>query len=371
MEAHVNGHRLRAAHPDFFAALDAAIGAMPDARLRRIDLGKQGNFLAELAIPEGQHWLAWNNSSLEAVNPAEDRHIPLGRLLNRNGPRPEVRILNYRPGRRLTVLDQGGSRPRILKGFRRSRFQAVVAKYEQAHDALAGRGIQAPEIVEIDDRHCCLAMAYEAGAPLRLSTESMDDFHLIGECLAEFQSELTDGPLEEWASDDELDNLDRQRDRHTLAGLAPSEAWRELRERLASVQRSLPDKVVGLCHRDLHDKQFIRHPHFLTLLDFDLLCRADVTLDPANLLAHLRLRQLQRREDATPVSTHVCGKRLLEGLGNSRQAGFWARLRFYQATTFARLALLYTLRPQWDRLTPDLIAMGHRCLDDLRRAQAS
>jgi hypothetical protein len=65
----------------------------------------------------------------------------------------------------------------------------------------------------------------------------------------------------------------------------------------------------------------------------------------------------------------MCGAQLLEGLGRNDEAGFWERLRFYQASSFCRLALVYTLRPCWAALVPLLVRMGERSLDDLRRIQ--
>lgn len=365
----IGNERLRAIHPDFFTALDEGFGTHPDTCFHKLDIGRQGQLSAELTVSDRLHWVAWNGAGLQSLAPEQDRKIPLGKLLRRSGAPEDIHVLSYRPGRRLTILDRGTPKPRILKGFRKSHFNRSVEKYELAHTALSGRGVQTPEIVDVNRKYCCLVMVYEAGNPLQLSTESMDAFHLIGECLAGFQAVESPMALDEWHAEDELENLDRQSDRQTLLGLAPSNAWLELRERLGAVLQSLPQALTGLCHRDLHDKQFIQHSHYLTLLDFDLLCRANVAVDPANLLAHMRLRQLQGRLGATPVSTDVCGKRLLEGLARNGQAGFWEWLRFYQATTFARLALLYALRPAWADLTPDLITMGHRCLDDLRRVQ--
>ena len=145
--------------------------------------------------------------------------------------------------------------------------------------------------------------------------------------------------------------------------------WPGLRERLADAWARLPPSVVGLAHRDLYDKQFIQQVNHLAVLDFDLMSRADVTLDPANFLAHLTLRNLQDLPGATQRSIDAGGRKFLQGLERNEEPGFWERLRFYQATTFCRLALVYTVYPGWESLVPDLVTMGNRCLDDLNRIQ--
>jgi len=84
----VNSEFLRAVHPEFFAALDDAFSDHPDARLRRLDIGKQGGLQAELTVANRQQWVAWNGAGLKSLAPEQDRKIPLGRVLRRdNAPR--------------------------------------------------------------------------------------------------------------------------------------------------------------------------------------------------------------------------------------------------------------------------------------------
>ena len=129
--------------------------------------------------------------------------------------------------------------------------------------------------------------------------------------------------------------------------------------------------MLVLTHRDLHDRQLLVTGRGLALLDFDLLCRADATLDAANLLTHLSLRALQGVRGADETSVHACGRALLDGLDRSEEPGFWEKLRFYQATTYLRLALVYRLRPRWRRLCGDLVALGRQCVDELAEMVAT
>ncbi len=55
---------------------------------------------------------------------------------------------------------------------------------------------------------------------------------------------------------------------------------------------------------------------------------------------------------------------LIEGRGLSGGPQFLERLRLYQASTFLRLALLYSIRPRWAQLTPTLLAYARRSLED-------
>lgn len=358
----MNARQLERAFPSFFSELRDTPRAR-DAKLRRLLLPKEGKLQAELHMNGQQVWVRWNGTGLKPMSPDGDRRLPAARLLRKDG----VELISYRPRRRLVMLDRRFARPRVIKAFRANRFAPISEKYHEAQRALTGRGIRPPRILESDPHLACLVMTHDEGSTLQASIEFQDDFHLLGECLAQLQDHAAGVSLPTHGPDQELDVLDSQADKHELAGLSPGSDWQALRIHLQEARETLHEPQLGMCHRDLYDKQVIHHAHRLTLLDFDLLCHADVALDPANFLAHLRLRELQNVRGANIKSTHVCGKRLLDGLGRSKIPGFWESLRFYQATTFARLALLYALRPTWAHLPPALTKLGHRCLQDLQR----
>ena len=92
-----------------------------------------------------------------------------------------------------------------------------------------------------------------------------------------------------------------------------------------------------------------------------------MALDVANLLAHLELRMLQRLRGCTEESCAVLGEALLEGLGHQGDPEFSAALRFYQATTFLRLASVYAVRPRWAMLFGPLVDRARLCRRDLER----
>ena len=123
-----------------------------------------------------------------------------------------------------------------------------------------------------------------------------------------------------------------------------------------------------MAHRDLHDGQWLMSGDRPCLLDFDLLCRAEPELDPANFLAHLELRRMQHPTVISERDVAACGEAFLDGFGCGYASDRRARLAFYQAATFARLALVYQLRPRWSKLVDDLIARGRARLAVLEAA---
>lgn len=346
---------------------DSLLSAGPQDYLNKVEISREAELTYEMVLGRQRRWFRWQDGKPEEINIREDRKLPLASWYAGLPDQSDIEVLSFRPGKRLTLLDRRGHKPHVIKGFRVSRFAGMIARYELAHDALVGTAVRAPEIIEHDYQNASLIMACDDGDRLRLSYESGDVFHDIGEALRCFQDTPPGIISDRFESGDELAVLCKRAKRMADAGVAAPPGYEDLFVRLAHAQASIPDERMALSHRDLHDKQFVAHPNYLTLLDFDLLCSADNALDAANLLAHLVLRQLQSAQGATQTSIDRAGKKLISGLERNAEAGFWERLRFYQATTFGRLALVYSLRPRWTSLVPDLLAMSHRCLDDLEK----
>lgn len=335
----------------------------------KLEVMRGGEILAQLRDGPCPLWLSWDGARISELRPADDEDIPLSAVLRQRGEGDGLEVLNYRPRRRLVLLDRGGSGPRVIKGYRKGRAAPAFERYEAAYRTFSGRSIHAPEVMELIAPMESLVLAYEQGLPLDLSPASMDIFYRIGESLADFQLRDMDIKATMFSSADELDVIDRFAGKVTAVGLDLPADWARLRATLRAAEFNLPAMRTGLCHRDLYDKQFTFNGSDLTLFDFDLMCRADVALDPANFLAHMVLREFQGVNGATSAGIAMCGDQFLEGLGRNAEPGFWERLRFYQATTFCRLALVYTLRPRWAALIPQLIRMSERSLEDLRRIQ--
>jgi hypothetical protein len=81
-------------------------------------------------------------------------------------------------------------------------------------------------------------------------------------------------------------------------------------------------------------------------------------------VSHIKLREMQGLRDVNERSVDVLGRALLDGLERDEEPLFVQRLRFYEATTFLRLALVYALRRRWVHLCPDLMELARRCVDD-------
>ncbi len=333
----------------------------------RVDMTRKGAVHLELALAERRCWYGWENHELTELEAANDSKIPLAARLKDPSFAASTTLLSYRPGRRLTLVDHSGQKPRVLKGFRRGQIDRMARKYEVAYAAFSGCGVRAPEVIEHNSADETLAIVFKAGERLRLSADNMDLFHLVGEGLRDFQTHDALADESVFESKDELQVIDRHAARLAQVGGELPAQWQALRERLNDAWVKLPPAVIGLTHRDLHDKQFVQQADHLTLLDFDLMTRADVALDPANFLVHLALRDLQDLPGASQRSIDICGKKFLQGLARNEEPGFWERLRFYQASAFCRLALIYALRPRWADLMPNLTAIGNRCLDDMNR----
>lgn len=332
--------------------------------IHKVEISKKGDLQSELLDDGTPRWYDWvRNEPIErlAVN---DRKVPLASRLKDAKFSASTRILSYRPGKRLTLLDSSGNKAIIIKGFRPGRLEPMVARYETAHLAFSGHGINTPEVIEFDHKNQCLVTVCQPGERLHLSADTTDYFYQVGEALRGFQDFEPAANDSLFDSRAELEVIDQRAARLLMAVNKLPEDWADLRRRLELAWQQLPEPHFGLAHRDLHDKQFVQSANFLVLLDFDLMCKADVCLDPGNFLAHLVLRNLQGIQGATQRSIDACGKQLLLGLGRNEDPGFWNRLRFYQATSFCRLALLYSLRPAWQHLVPALLTMGNRCLDD-------
>jgi aminoglycoside phosphotransferase (APT) family kinase protein len=208
-------------------------------------------------------------------------------------------------------------------------------------------------------------MRHVSGHRPQIAATCVPDFRRMGRgtrTLQSFREGLED--LDDFNREQELAVLDERVRRLGLAGGAPPRGWRALRESIAEL-RSVPAAESVVAHRDLHDGQWLLEDDRACLLDFDLLCRAEPELDAANFLAHLELRRLQHPARVSEQDVAVCREAFLEGLGAADSADHRARLALYEATTFARLSLVYQLRPRWSGIVGDLIARARNSLAEL------
>jgi len=352
------------------AAVRAAVEGTIDGKVDRIDVDANGALHVTVAREIGWRWFRFEGEQLSEVSPISDVKIALARVLAED-PETRYRVLAYRPGRRLVVLTERQGETVVLKGYRAKRSRPAARAHQVAEAAGEGGGFVVAPLLDHDLETETLAFGFVRAERLALGPEGVPRFRAIGRALRRWQEAPVGSELSVFGPDDELGVLDRWAERTQLALDALPTGWARARERLDALRAGLPEEVLGLSHRDLHDGQFLDTRPVPTVLDFDLLCRADVALDPANLAAHLDLRVLQGIHGATPAAARDAAEALRAGIGDGRGEGFTRRLAFYQTTTYLRLALVYGLRPTWSHLTPDLLELAEARMQDLVRSSPS
>lgn len=329
--------------------------------IRRIEIDKKGGVTVE--IINASQWYDFSVFPPRVLDPMQDTAIPLSTLARER----RLKILAYRPRRRLVAAGRQDGIDVVLKGFRRGKGATQARKYRIAAAALDGSGTYAAKVLGISEKNDFLTMQREAGRRPTISTDRAEEFRLIGLGTRRLQMYREDlMALDTFGRQQELDVLDERIRRLKLAAGKPPGKWGALRVSLDEVAPLAPAAKEVLAHRDLHDGQWLVHRGRACLLDFDLLCRAEPELDPANFLAHLELRRLQYPNDVGATDVQACGQAFLDGLGLNGGRDSEARFAFYKATSFARLALVYQLRPSWQGLTADLVELGMRNLQDAR-----
>lgn len=328
--------------------------------LSRVAVERDGTLHIEAETASSQRWFRYS-TTLKELRPRDEKKIPLLQKLCENSEGPRTAVLSYRPGRRVVLGMAGMQHLSIVKGYKRRGSERAASCHEIAAAACGRGGFLVPRLLEHRAEDESLVMARHRGASPGIGYESVKVWAAIGTRLRSFQSACVTEPLQEFDAQDELAILDEQARRFLLCMPALPENWQMGRDLLTEAAARLSPAELCLTHRDLHDGQFLVCGEQVSLLDFDLLCKADTALDAGNLLAHIVLRELQSGSGDRRAAD--CRRALLSGLARQAEPGFGQRLLFYQATSFYRLALLYALRPRWAHLTKVLIEHGKRCID--------
>jgi len=336
-----------------------------DQQVRRVAVERGGE-----VHQTGKHrFFVYEANELHELRLEDDSKVPMVSQLQNSQFASEHKIISYRPGRRI-VLGPAGSYPaNILKGYKKRQAAKAAENHTVAVSACETGGFDVPELLKFDTGKDCLVMALRPGQPPQISLDTIAVWMTIGSHLRRFQQSQVAESLTEFNYQDEFAVLDERAKRFLLCMPALPNHWQEGCDRLEEVAAQLPVASKGLAHRDLHDGQFIITNETISLLDFDLICMADVALDAGNLLAHIKLRSLQKYQEIQTAAASGCSQAFLRGLGRQDEPGFEERLHFYKATTFYRLALLYALRPRWAHLTKSLINEGKRCMDEICKLQ--
>lgn len=349
-------------------------------RVQRVDISRKGELTAQVAIGGQQQWLlldpgfaddgsadSGRPGEIHQLNASNDRKIPLARQLSAVESVPGMTVLSYLPRRRLVILDSRGSQTRVLKGYRKGKGRRTADNYALAANGSIPDRFFVPAPSGYNSAHEYISMPFVNGTPFQLSADRSEDFEDLGRGIRNIQAlDCPGDALAEFNRQDELEVIDERARRMRLVGCAMPTGWSELRHRIGMVASKVSAGGLAPAHRDLHDGQLIRSSRGIALLDFDLFCRAEPELDAANFLVHLALRQMQMPHRISDQCIQLSGKKFLDGLRAYERTGFWERLRLYQATSFCRLQLVYSLRPRWTAIVEPLGRLGHRCLDDLK-----
>lgn len=323
-----------------------------DQAVERVEVDRKSRLIVTAETSVGLRWFQRDKGRTKEVFPANDDRLP---LVQSDLFRAD-QVISWRTGRRIVLRGSAG----YLKGWRASRFENVVARHRRAQETGSFR---IPSLVEVNADLACVTFEPIEGVPILEAPDVQSAFESVGRMLRMFQAGArTD--LDTHSHQDELELLDTLSTR--IGGVAgpAGKTWTAIRDRLGE---SVPQKTrTVLAHRDLHDGQFVWSEAGVGLLDFDLLCRADSSLDVANLCAHLKLRSLQTPKTFDPTLSSACRSAFLAGYSSFEGEAFESRVAFNEATTFLRLALLYSLRPRWSALVPALTRAADSCVRRLR-----
>lgn len=267
-------------------------------------------------------------------------------------------LLSHRPGKRAIVRWLGENPPHYCKLFASGRaFRRAVQNFEHAHHAAEGlaEGFRTPAIQRSLKHSQTLILTAVVGTSLheqlRQCTLDLNDARRIGWALRTLQAMPSAPHLREHGPDDEARILTTWMQH--LATYMPEWAERMMPhcDTITAHLRGCESQMV-LAHRDLHDKQILISPDQQPgFIDFDTLAMADPALDPANLLAHLELRQIQGicSQDVRLATAHA----VLQGYGSSHPP---KPFQTYLDAARLRLACVYGFRPRWQCVMDPLLA---------------
>jgi len=342
-----------------FARLRAALPSVPDAEV--ILRGDPQRATATLRVAgQPPRVFVATDDGVHETYPAGDVGLPGVELLRDGGAldaalRPHVgavadsRVVAWRPGRRAVIevalCDGGTVWLKLLdrKSWRRSEraFAGFAAAPPPVHLCTPAHQLSS---------HCSYIARPAQGTSLRglLAAGEMPSLTMLSRAIIGLGFTPTS---------DDLPVLDFEVARAaTIAMLGKAAVvspWlARLADRIAAMAAPNPT-APGFVHGDLHDKQLFVDDDTVSLIDLEGASVGDPRFDIANLVEHIRLRDLQR-------SGHD------EGLADAMlvRCGLDPDLpaaRSYRTLVRARLCGVYSLRPRWrdlvERLTVEVTTL--------------
>ncbi|MEE6288037.1 hypothetical protein V2J52_10285 [Georgenia sp. MJ173] len=338
-----------------------------------------GHALAELAADDGAtvaaQWFADPAALAAAAAKAPEAAKVAGDVLlqpagadARLGALPELlardgaQLIAHRPGRRAVVRLAGadGTPREFVKVVRPSK-AADLARRGGLVATLIGDDVPVPRL--LDESGLARGVLRWSVVPGRTLHDlgaaagwTADEARAAWRAAGRAVAHLHDAPVAQVSArhgaTDELDAAAAWLHPAVGHGLLDADLVARAGERVtADLAADDRDPVLGVLHRDLHDKQLLLDDDgTVGMIDVDTLAVGERALDVANLLVHLELRQAQGLLTAELAAAARDG--FLAGLDARLPA---ARVAAYARATRLRLAGVYAFRPRWRTVAADLL----------------
>ena len=294
---------------------------------------------------------------------------------------PGARLVAHRPGRRAVVHVPDETGGHYVKVVRRKAGAALAERGRLVHELL-GETVTVPRLREDSDPERGLLRwttvpgptLHDLGQTSWTPAEAGRAWHAAGTALSLLHNHnrpygrkwlSQDGSPQPkspiWTIGGELGAVADWVDAAVHHQLLDPELVAEAGDRVtAALEEPVDEPVLGLLHRDLHDKQLLLDDAgSIGLIDVDTLTIGERALDIANALVHLELRQAQGLLDPDVAAAAATGFRsgvsAGAGLTVVEDEGVWSRVPAYADATRLRLAGVYAFRPRWRPVAQQLL----------------
>ena len=293
--------------------------------------------------------------------------------------RSRMRLLRYRPGKRVTLLVAQGPRPPayVAKAYHSAaKAAAVVEEAPMLQSATTPGGTLsfAPLVGFVPDLGLVVQQRV-AGTPLDLLLHSPDSsppalrqgLDRAGRALAQLHATAVPSrrqrPVEA-----ELVRFGERASRISTVDPVLGRAAADLAERLMTTLDQLPAAHTGVVHGDCKPSQFLITERGVVLLDLDHVGISDQAADVGTFLASLRQQDvrhaLARRSGRPSPSSASLAELFLDGyLAGGGTCRELSRTRWQEAVALERKALRAFARAPRSPVPRALIVEAHACLD--------
>ena len=297
---------------------------------------------------------ATDGGEVHELLPADDRELPGAALLTepdalaavlapRLGAIASSRLCAWRPGRRAVIrVELVSGAVHWLKLLDRKTWRRASKAFAAVGETLGEMRLMTPHTLLPE--LCGYVAAEATGTPLRtlLARDQAPPLTILARALLALPFTATDGTLPshdfERARTAALQSLEQ--------GVLLKPGLTALAAAIAELPAPTPPRQPGFVHGDLHDKQLFVADGHATLIDLEGMAFGDPRFDLANLVEHVRLRELQQRGTDSGL-----GDALLARCGATAED---PAMRAFRAVVRARLCGVYALRPRWRQLVDTL-----------------